>query len=39
MTYDGDEKSMTAYRLSLSFQELEPLFDDEYGSDDDNVGF
>jgi hypothetical protein len=39
MTYDGDEKSMTAYRLSLSFQELEPLFDDEYGLDDDNVGF
>ena len=39
MTYDGDEKSMTAYRLSLTFQELEPLFDDEYGSDDDNVGF
>ena len=36
---DGDEKSMTAYRLSLSFQELEPLFDDEYGLDDDNVGF
>ena len=39
MTYDGPEKSMTAYRLSLTFQELEPLFDDEYGSDDDNVGF
>ena len=39
MTYDGPEKSMTAYRLSLSFQELEPLFDDEYGLDDDNIGF
>ena len=39
MTYDGDEKSMTAYRLSLSFQELEPLFDDEYGLNDDNIGF
>lgn len=39
MTYDGPEKSMTAYRLSLTFQELEPLFDDEYGLDDDNVGF
>ena len=38
MTYDGDEKSMTAYRLSLSFQELEPIFDDEYGSED-NIGF
>lgn len=39
MTYDGNEKSMTAYRLGLSFQELEPLFDDEYGSDDINIGF
>jgi hypothetical protein len=39
MTYDGPEKSMTAYRLSLTFQELEPLFDDEYGSDDNNIGF
>jgi len=39
MTYDGNEKSMTAYRLSLTFQELEPLFDDEYGSDDNNIGF
>jgi len=40
MTYGGDEKSMTAYRMTLSFSELEPLFDDEYGeSDYDNVGF
>ena len=39
MTYGGQEKSMTAYRLSLTFQELEPLFDDEYGSDDNNIGF
>jgi hypothetical protein len=42
MTYssDGDEKSMTAYRMTLQFGELEPLFDDEYGeSDYDNVGF
>jgi hypothetical protein len=40
MTYDGDEKSMTAYRMTLQFRELEPLFDDEYGeSDYDNVGF
>jgi hypothetical protein len=40
MTYGGDEKSMTAYRMTLQFGELEPLFDDEYGeSDYDNVGF
>jgi hypothetical protein len=37
---DGDEKSMTAYKMTLQFGELEPLFDDEYGeSDYDNVGF
>ena len=40
MTYDGDEKSMTAYRLALSFQELEPIFDDEYPEDKDaSIGF
>ena len=39
MTYAGVEKSMTAYRMGLTFQELEPIFDDEYGEDDDNVGF
>ena len=39
MTYNDPEKSMTAYRLGLTFQELEPIFDDEYGSDDDNIGF
>jgi hypothetical protein len=37
MTYE--DSSMTAYELSLTFQELEPLFDDEYGSDNDNIGF
>ena len=39
MTYGGKENSMTAYRLSLQFQELEPIFDDEYGLDYDNIGF
>ena len=40
MTYDGNEKSMTAYSLSLSFQELEPIFDDEYPDDNDaTIGF
>ena len=39
MTYAGKEKSMTAYSIGLSFSELEPIFDDEYGIDDDNVGF
>ena len=42
MTYGngGGEKSMTAYRLSLTFQELEPIFDDEYPNDNDaTIGF
>jgi hypothetical protein len=42
MTYGNSqgEKSMTAYRLSLSFQELEPIFDDEYSDDNDaTIGF
>ena len=40
MTYNGNEKSMTAYRLSLSFSELEPIFDDEYPEDNDaSIGF
>jgi hypothetical protein len=41
MTY-GDS-SMTAYELSLTFQELEPIFDDEYFEIDENkdtsIGF
>jgi hypothetical protein len=35
MTYDGNDKSMVAYELSLIFQELEPIFDDDYGKDSD----
>ena len=38
MTYE--DGSMTCYQLTMSFQELEPLFDDEYGGNDDkNIGF
>lgn len=46
MTYGGtsdDDRSMTAYRLTLQFQELEPVFDDEYyeidKNDDKFIGF
>lgn len=38
MTYAG-EPSMTAYELQLTFQELEPIFNDDYGNDYDNVGY
>jgi len=38
MSYDDsspDGRSMTAYELSLSFNELEPIFDDDYDKDFD----
>ena len=39
MTY-GEDKSMTAYGLTLTFGELEPVFDDEYGDTSlSNIGF
>jgi hypothetical protein len=39
MSFNGPERSMTAYELQLTFQELEPVFDDEYGTDYNNIGF
>ena len=44
MSYDDsspDGRSMTAYELSLSFSELEPIFDDDYddGKDDAKGSF
>ena len=39
MSFNGKERSMTSYELTLQFQELVPLFDDDYGSKDDNIGF
>jgi len=45
MSYDDsdpDGRSMTAYELSLSFQELEPIFDDDYDDKDalpTNIGY
>jgi len=40
MSYDDsspDGRSMTAYELSLSFQELEPIFDDDYDDGKDGA--
>ena len=37
MTYAGNERSMTSYEMQLTFQELEPIFNDDYtGLDTDN---
>jgi hypothetical protein len=33
-TPDIDTHSMVAYELTLGFQELEPVFDDDYGDGD-----
>lgn len=30
MSFNGQEPSMTSYELTLEFQELEPIFDDDY---------
>ena len=30
---------MMSYQLTLSFSELEPIFNDEYGSGYDNIGY
>lgn len=38
MTFAG-EPSMTSYELQLQFQELVPLYDDEYGTDNSSIGF
>ena len=37
MSYSGAERSMTAYELQLQFQELEPIFDDDYDNDQDGA--
>ena len=40
MTYEGNEASMTAYEISMQFQELEPIFNDDYPNDGDaTIGY
>ncbi len=44
MTYAGEQPSMTSYELQLQFQELEPIFNDDYtnadnGKVDSNIGY
>jgi hypothetical protein len=41
MSSNIDERSMISYVISMTFQELEPVFDDEYGSETTitNVGY
>ena len=30
---------MTQYQVTMTFKELEPVFDDDYGNDYSNIGF
>ena len=30
---------ITNYQVTMSFKELEPVFDDDYGNDYENIGF
>lgn len=43
MSSNANERSMISYSISLTFQELEPIFDDEYGNESSsqilNVGY
>jgi hypothetical protein len=36
MSFNGPEPSMTSYEMSLTFKELEPIFDDDYKQLDNN---
>jgi hypothetical protein len=37
MSFNGPEPSMTSYEMSLTFKELEPIFDDDYKTLDSNA--
>jgi hypothetical protein len=40
MSFNGPEPSMTSYELSLTFKELESIFDDDYPNDNDaSIGY
>jgi hypothetical protein len=40
MSFNGPEPSMTSYELSLTFKELEAIFDDDYPKDNDtSIGY
>ena len=38
MTFE-DDGSMVSYEMTLQFQELEPVYEDEYGQNDNNIGY
>jgi len=34
MTFDDDSRTMTSYQMTLSFTELDPIYEDDYNNDD-----
>lgn len=38
MTYDDPAATMVAYTISMEFQEIDPIYDDDYGSEDE-IGY
>jgi hypothetical protein len=38
MTYNDPDRTMTQYKIDLTFQELEPITEDDYGNFDAIVG-
>ena len=39
MTYDDPTRTMTQYKIDLSFQELDPITEDDYGIAENQIGF
>lgn len=39
MTYGDDAATMVAYTISMQFQEIDPVYDDDYDGSDDEIGF
>jgi|TARA_B100000085_G_scaffold205507_1_gene189115 hypothetical protein len=38
MTYDDRDRTMTQYKIDMTFQELDPITEDDYGNFDEIVG-
>ena len=39
MTFDDPAKTMTSYQMVLTFNEIEPVYEDEYKQASDVIGY
>jgi hypothetical protein len=39
MTFDDDAGTMVSYGLSMQFQEIDPIYNDEYKNFKDEIGY